>query len=192
MRPLLEYSSIVWDGCLLHYIEKLEKVQLYAARITTGLPIIFSRESLYLETGWEPLSERRRVAKLFTMYKVHNNLVSDFPSTKSRESKYNTRNREEYTIPKYRLELYRKSFVPDTSRKWNSLNVSVRNNISFSSFKISIRHILTKPPLYFSYGTRRCLNIIHTKLRHSCILNYNFNCACCLPEDSYHFFLHMY
>ena len=151
-----------------------------------------SRKSLYLETGWEPLSERGRVAKLFTMYKVHNNLVPDFPSTKSRESKYNTRNREEYTIPKYRLELYRKSFVPDTSRKWNSLNVSVRNNISFSSFKISIRHILTKPPLYFSYGTRRCLNIIHTKLRHSCILNYNFNCACCLPEDSYHFFLHMY
>ena len=72
IRPLLEYSFIVWDGCPLHYVEKLEKVQLYAARITTGLPIISSRESLYLETGWEPLSERPRVAKLNTMYNVHN------------------------------------------------------------------------------------------------------------------------
>ena len=97
-----------------------------------------SRESIYLETGWEPLSERRRVAKLNTMYKVHINLVPDyhkhsFPSTRRRESKYNTRNREDYTIPKCRLELYRKSFVPDTIKKWNSLNVSVRNNPSFSS-----------------------------------------------------------
>ena len=152
IRPLLEYSSIVWDGCPLQYVEKLEKVQLYAARITTGLPIISSRESLYLETGWEPLSERRRVAKLNTMYTVHNNLVPDylkhiFPSTRRRESKYNTRNREDYTIPKCRLELYRKSFVPDTIKKWNNLNVSVRNNPSFSSFKNSIRHIPIKPPL---------------------------------------------
>ena len=39
------------------------------------------------------------------MHKGHNNLVPDylkknFPSTRSRESKYNTRNREDYTIPK--------------------------------------------------------------------------------------------
>ena len=61
------------------------------------------------------------VAKLNTMYKVHNNLVPDylkhiFPSTRSKESKYNTRNREDYTIPKCRLELYRKSFVPTQLR----------------------------------------------------------------------------
>ena len=104
IRPLLEYSSIVWDGCPFQYVKKLEKVQFYVARI----PIISSRESLYLETGWEPLSERRRVAKLNTMYKVHNYLVPDylnhiFPST-SRESKYNTHNSEDYN----RLELYRR------------------------------------------------------------------------------------
>ena len=173
---LLEYSSIVWDGCPLHYVEKLEKVQLYAARITPGLPIISSRESLYLETEWEPLSERRRVAKLNTMYKVHNNLVPDylkhiFPSTRRRESKCNTRKGEDHTNPKYRLELYRKSFVPDTIKKWSSFNVSVRNIPSFSSFKN--RHIHSKPPPNFSYGTW-CLNINHTKLGHSCIFNYDF------------------
>ena len=59
-------------------LQYVEKVQLYAARITTGLPITSSREPLCLETGWEPLSERQRVAKLNTMYKVHNNLVPDY------------------------------------------------------------------------------------------------------------------
>ena len=28
IQPLLEYSSIVWDGCPFQYVEKLEKVQL--------------------------------------------------------------------------------------------------------------------------------------------------------------------
>ena len=36
--------------------DKLEKVQLEAARLVTGLPLFASRESLYFETGWEKLS----------------------------------------------------------------------------------------------------------------------------------------
>ena len=49
IRPTLEYASIVWDGCSAQDIEKLEKVQLSAARIVTGLPIFASRESLYTD-----------------------------------------------------------------------------------------------------------------------------------------------
>lgn len=140
IRPLIEYCSVVWDGCSFQDVEKLEKVQLYAARIITGLPILSSRESLYLETGWTPLSERRKLAKLSTMYKIHNNLVPDylkniFPSTRSLESNYNTRNREDY--------------------KWNSLSLITRNNSSFTSFKSSIQLNQIKPPSYFCFGKRR-------------------------------------
>lgn len=156
IRPLIEYCSVVWDGCSFQDVEKLEKVQLYAARIITGLPILFSIESLYLETGWTPLSERRKLAKLSTMYKIHNNLVPEylkniFPSTRSLESNYNTRNREDYTIPKCRLELFKKSFVPDTINKWNSLSLITRNNSSFTSFKSSIQLNQIKPrPIFAS------------------------------------------
>ena len=38
-------------------VERLEKVQLEAARIVTGLTKFASRESLYFETGWETLTE---------------------------------------------------------------------------------------------------------------------------------------
>ena len=201
IRPLLEYCSIVWDGCSLQDVERLEMVQLYAARIITGLPIIASRDALYLETGWEPLADRRKVAKLNTMYKVHHNLVPDylksiFPATRRNESKYDTRNREDYTIPRCRLEIFKKSFVPDTINQWNSLSITTRNSISFSSFKNNIHKKPADPPSYFSHGNRR-LNIIHTKLRHNCILNYDLyrrniiespNCSCGTPEDPYHFF----
>jgi hypothetical protein len=45
-------------------IYKLEKLQLDAARIVTGLPIFTKSEYLYAETGWETLSERRYRRKL--------------------------------------------------------------------------------------------------------------------------------
>jgi hypothetical protein len=37
-------------------VAKLEKVQLESARIVTGLTKFASRDSLYYETGWEPLT----------------------------------------------------------------------------------------------------------------------------------------
>jgi hypothetical protein len=37
IRPLLEYAGEVWDNCTLADSERLEKIQLEAARIVTGL-----------------------------------------------------------------------------------------------------------------------------------------------------------
>jgi hypothetical protein len=39
--------------------DRLEKINLEAAIIITGLTIYTSKESLYRETGWEKLSIRR-------------------------------------------------------------------------------------------------------------------------------------
>jgi hypothetical protein len=37
IRPVLEYASEVWDNCGQTNSDRLEKVQLEAARIVTGL-----------------------------------------------------------------------------------------------------------------------------------------------------------
>lgn len=78
IRPQLEYAAEVWAGCTQMDIEKLEKVQLNAAGIVTGLTSFASRNSIYFETGWEPLEHRRNRAKLLTMYKIHNKLVPTY------------------------------------------------------------------------------------------------------------------
>jgi hypothetical protein len=83
--------------------------------------IISSRESLYLETGWEPLAERQKVAELNTISEIHNNSVpvylkKGYPSispTRMFESNYNTRSRN-YTTPRCRFQLFKKAFVYDT------------------------------------------------------------------------------
>ena len=78
VRPQLEYAVEISFGCTIFDIEKLEKIYLYAARIVTGLSIITSRTSLYLETGWEPLVNRRDRSKLSTMFKIYHNLLPSY------------------------------------------------------------------------------------------------------------------
>ena len=37
LRPLVEYASVVWDGCTMYEKEQLERFHYEAARIVTGL-----------------------------------------------------------------------------------------------------------------------------------------------------------
>jgi hypothetical protein len=46
IRPLLEYACDMWDGCFEYDSEKIEKIQLEAARIVTGLTKFSSLEAL--------------------------------------------------------------------------------------------------------------------------------------------------
>ena len=104
IRPLLEYASEVWDGCSITDSNRTEKVQLHAARIIIGLPIFASLNSLYFETGWEKLYERRKSKKLALMYKINNNEAPSYlndllPNTMKAASNYNLRNRLNFEIP---------------------------------------------------------------------------------------------
>jgi hypothetical protein len=66
--PILEYASEVWDNCGQTNGNRLEKIQIEAARILTGLSIYASFDSIYKETGWETLSTRRKVKKLLLFF----------------------------------------------------------------------------------------------------------------------------
>ena len=60
IRPLFEYTDIIWDNIPDYLSDKLENMQLEAARIVTGgtkLASIIKLMKLYNETGWELLSE---------------------------------------------------------------------------------------------------------------------------------------
>jgi hypothetical protein len=48
---MLEYADVVWDNKTLFLINKLENVQIEAARIVTGATRLVSINSLYKETG---------------------------------------------------------------------------------------------------------------------------------------------
>ena len=76
--PILEYASIVWDGCSKTSSDSIEKLQNEAARLVTGLTRSVSLEKIYKECGWETLDSRRKSFKLHFMFKVSNNLVPHY------------------------------------------------------------------------------------------------------------------
>ena len=112
--------------------KKLEQKQLLAARIVSGLPIFASKTSLYYETGWIPLFSRRKIARLKTMYKVDKNIIPSyirdiFPDKRGKASSYTTRNSQNYSLPKCRLQLYKTSLVPTVIGEWNILPQGIRD-----------------------------------------------------------------
>jgi hypothetical protein len=61
--------------------QKLEQLQLEAARIVTGLTIFSKAEILYRETGWELLSARRKRRKLQLFFNIVNKNTPNYLCT---------------------------------------------------------------------------------------------------------------
>jgi hypothetical protein len=206
IRPLLEYSFEVWDNCSQTDNDRLEKLQLEAARIVTGLTVYSSRESLYQETGWEKLSSRWERKKLCLMYNMYHGYapfyLCDLLLPLVRDvTKCPVRNRNYYTVPRCRLSLHHSSFIPSVINLWNSLDNDTRNTRTFDTFKINLKRkiVLAKIPAHFLVGERRP-NVLYARLRRNCSsLKYDLfrsniitdsRCVCgYIREDASHFLL---
>ena len=51
IRPLLEYSDIIWDNCPVYLKQSIEKVNIEAARIVSDATKLVSLDLLYKEVG---------------------------------------------------------------------------------------------------------------------------------------------
>ena len=175
LRPLMEYSSTVWDGCTAYEKESLEKIQNEAARIVTGLTRSVSLENLYSEIGWLSLSDRRRYQKLVIVYKSKNGLIPEFlvdlfPPNLATISQYSLRNNDGYVILNRRTQLFANSFIPSSTELWNQLPLQIRRETTVSSFKTSLlRNIFVAPivPIHFDHWNRK-LSIIQARMRNRC------------------------
>ena len=207
IRPIFEYASEIWDNCGDVNSQKLERLQLEAARIVSGLPIFTKSETIYNELGWESLAERRTRKKLQLFYNIiHGNapnyLNELIPPTIQSISTYPLRNGSDIMVPFCRLSTTYDSFIPSTIREWNALDPSVRNIDTASKFKNALKREASKNkpkvPTYYSTGPRR-LNVLLTQLRcNASFLNWDLSrvniindssCQCGFSrEDSHHYF----
>ena len=142
VRPLLEYSSIVWDvgteqGKTAY---NLERFQNEAARKVTGLTRSNSIVNLHRECDWDSLANRRCFQKMCFMYKCSNNLVPDnisdiIPSRVAEVSNYPLRNRDNISNVNSRTETACRSCIPSAVTHWNSLRTNVREADTYLSFR---------------------------------------------------------
>ena len=85
-----------------------------------------SLRSLYYETGWETLADRRKRRKLTLMYKIVNGdapsyLINLLPNRVNDINIYNMRNSNAFEIPFSRLCTYETMFFPSALKLWNEL-----------------------------------------------------------------------
>ena len=116
LLPVLEYASIVWDGCAAHTSDTLDKIQNEAARIVTGLTRSITLNKLYKKCGSLSLTERKRQQKLSFMFKAHQDLlptyISDLmPPLVRHISNYPLQNMNNYSVPYARTEIFKKSCI---------------------------------------------------------------------------------
>ena len=165
IRPKLEYASHIWDNCSQQDSDKLENFQLDIARIVTGARRGTSHNLLYKETCWMPLKERRSLHKLKSFSKIVNKecplYLQDLLPDQIKVIRPNSRNAENFVVPKCRTECYRKSFIPSAISRWNEMPLDQRCKEYFNK-ELKIK----SNPLY--YEGRRTTNVKHSQLRMKC------------------------
>ena len=202
IRPSLEYADIIFDNCPYYLKDKLEKLNIEAGRIVTGATKLVSINSLYRETGWETLQQRRNNHKLIQYFKIVNGLTPEhlneiLPHQHTDIHNYNTRNAHNYTYTTSRTAHHYNSFIPSTTRLWNELPNEIKQSDSLNIFKKKLS-VNSKIPKYYFEGSRMG-QILHARLRMTCSslkqhlflknIEDNPHCTCGEIETTSHFLL---
>jgi hypothetical protein len=191
VRPVMEYGDVIFDSCSENMKSDLEKLQIRAAQIVTGAKRYTSNTLLYEETGWTPLSTRRKIHKLILFQQiVHHSappyLIALLPRSSSTRNTRQT-NRLLETPFRCRTESFKRSFLPSAITLWNNdLNDTIREIINKSTFKHTVRKLLETKQLselqhYWYYVGDRKSQIVLSQMRlNFSNLNehlYNKNCV---------------
>ena len=205
VRPILEYCDVIFDNCSILLSEKLESLQMDAARLVTGCKKGTSHNKLDLEVPWVSLETRRSHHRLSLYYKIVNNktpqyLRSLLTKLNSEQHPYQTRQSQNFVPYTENCNYFSKSFFPAALKAWNNLPISVRSIPTLNSFKSNLsKTVVKKVPTFYYCGERR-LSVIHTQLRVGFSnLNYHLHqrnlcenpaCSCGHSvEDPDHYFL---
>ena len=206
IRPILEYASIVWDGCNQTDADSLDKMQNEAARIVTGLTRSVSLNNLYRECGWDSLRVRRERQKCCFMYKFANESLPSYitdliPPTVGNISHYELRNRDHIETFQTRTSIFKKSCIPSSIRLWNNLDPSIRQSSSINSFKNSLIADTAglMVPKHYYFSLNRFVSVMHARIRNNCSdlnedlfnnhIRLDTTCTCqAISESASHYF----
>ena len=144
VRPILEYGSAIWDPYTQLLIDKFESVQRRAVRfIMNDYSRFHSVSDMMSELGIEPLSFRRRIARLTNFHKARGGgghlaiPVHQLLRPVTRFSRHSNKNSYIQISAKKDCS-YLNSFVPLTTRDWNSLPETITDITVTKHFKEAI------------------------------------------------------
>ena len=137
VRPKLEYASPIWNPHTSSQINRLERIQHYAARfVANDHRRTTSPTTLVLTLNWQTLERRRIIKQAMTFYKILlNNIIEINPPTGLPTRSHN---RHHYTVPRSPLNTVEYSFYPRAIRIWNTITKEITEIKQSESFQASI------------------------------------------------------
>ena len=131
IRPILEYSDVIWDNCAQYEKNEFEKNPIRGSKNSNRYHKIISINTLYKETGWDTFEKRRKNHKLTLFFKMSTNVSPSYlsslvPQSVDHASSYNLRKSHNLRPIATRTNFYYNSFLPSVIRDWNELPVVVR------------------------------------------------------------------
>jgi len=137
--------------------------------IGTGAYKDTSQTALMQELSWSPLKIRRNYLNLYQLHKIICEACppyfNDLLPLERSDGKYDLRNYSKLKLFRIRTETYRTSFLPSSTRLWNSLTPNLRDYTSHNAFKEALkRDLFPKPNRPFSHGSGEGL-VSHARLR---------------------------
>jgi hypothetical protein len=143
VRPVLEYSSSVWDPHTQNLTNQLEAVQNRAARFVTG---VYKRKAsvtqMKKELNWADLATRRKVARLTKFQQAIGGHLA-IPARNilrpvQRTTRSTSPNANNFTPIQANKNCYKQSFIPRTLVDWNKLPKEITSIEEKQKFKTAI------------------------------------------------------
>ena len=144
IRPVLEYSTPVWNPCLQKDIAEIEQVQRKVTKCISGLrnvPYVERLNRLNLPS----LQTRRLYFDMLECFKIVHKLVRSNCSNVITLSDRNTRGyhcKLTSSLPPARLNVRKHFFVERALSHWNSLPIEILRQQNYNEFKQMLRNHL--------------------------------------------------
>lgn len=146
--PLIDYCCITWSGCHADDLERILKLQKRAARVILDTDPLTPSKPLFDKLGWMTVEQRIKYHKSILAFKCIKNDAPSYLVDKfnyiSENNPYQLRNviKGNLSVPKPKLELFKKSFMYSGPSLWNELPASVREAPNIHAFKYKIKNYL--------------------------------------------------
>ena len=147
IRSHIDYCSTVWDGSSEVHLKRLDSLYRRAAKQILPDPTLTTDEKLH-KLHILPLNKHLIFNKGVVMYKIWADTVPRYLSdlfTKA-QSRY-TNSRNNFTVPRPRLDIYKTSLSFSGASLWNALPPNVKTVPLLSSYKTNLfRYLLLCNP----------------------------------------------
>ena len=180
VRSCIDYCIQVYGPCLnASQIDKLDRLQYRAAKLTTMALKYTSKQKIFIELGWESIEKRIEYLSLCLFHKIHihetRSLVRQCLPPTIQYPRF-TRSNKYYNSYPVTNKDFCNSFFPRSSETWNNLPFYLRN-MNMVDFKTELGKLMKPQKSKLLSCGSRFGNSIHTQLRlgHSQLNDHLFN-----------------